>query len=64
MNAVNDKGITEYQRIYKRAYGVELTLEEAKKQANNLVDLLWLLVSTSTKNENKYEKSKCRITKQ
>lgn len=59
MSNVSAKGITEYQKIFKKTFGVEISVEEASEQANSLIDFLWLMLPKG-RYGNEYEKPKSR----
>lgn len=64
MSTLSTKGISEYQKIFRKLYGVDLTLEEAEEQATNLIDLLWVMLPKGSQSEDVYENLPTRTTKQ
>lgn len=64
MSTLSTKGIQEYQKIFRKLYGVELTLKEAEEQATNLIDLLWSMLPKGSQSEDVYENLSTRATKQ
>jgi hypothetical protein len=55
---LTDKQIAEFQAIYKKEYGKELPPEEARESAQNLVDLMELLVKCAHKDFLRQERLK------
>lgn len=48
---LSDKQIEEYQAIYKRHYGKEISREEAYEQGTKLLNLMKLIYKPMTKEE-------------
>lgn len=57
---ISDKAVAEYMEIYRLEYGKEISTEEARKQATNLLKLIKLVLTPSRivekfDNRGKYE---------
>jgi hypothetical protein len=42
---LSDKAIDEYREIYKEEFGRDISVEEARKQADNFLKLMQLILS-------------------
>ena len=47
---LSDKQIEEYQMIYKKAFGENISKDEAKKQGLNLIQLIAIVIDNSRNN--------------
>jgi len=47
--SLSDKAIKEFQEIYKESIGKEISFEQAKVKAENLLKLIMLITETTEK---------------
>jgi len=48
MSFLSAKAINEYIEIYKEEFGKDLSFDEAQKQAENLLKLIKLIITSNT----------------
>ncbi|MCA9308224.1 MAG: hypothetical protein R3B92_03110 [Patescibacteria group bacterium] len=48
-----DKAVKEFIEIFEKQYGKKLSMEEGRESAQNLIDLMYLLLKTDKKQKEK-----------
>ena len=61
--ALSSKAISEFNALHKSIYGIELSEDDARLHATDLIDLLWSLLPNKNLNQTEYENKKTQKRK-